>query len=160
MSEIQILATGPELVKEGVRAIEPVVQEIMLGASKEIQIVGYVFTPHANQVLGLAQRAAEKGITVTFVVNNLDSQNEKVRFELLRLRNNYSRVRVVDFHDKEGRQLHAKVVVVDRQSAVIGSANFSWGGMVANYEIGVLIVGDAAWKLAQVIDRLTLWGNK
>ncbi len=156
MSEIQILATGPELVKEGVRAIEPVVQEIMLEASKEIQIVGYVFTPQANQIFALAQRAAEKGISVTFIVNNLESQNVKIRRELLQLRKNYSRVKVVDFHDKEGRQLHAKVVVADRRIAVVGSANFSWGGMVANYEIGVLIVGDAAWKLAQVIDRLAV----
>ena len=156
MSEIQILATGPELVREGLRAIESVMQEIILGASKEIQIVGYVFTPQASQILALVRQAAEKGISVTFVVNNLDSQNEKVKLELLQLRKSYPRVRVVDFHDKEGRQLHAKVVVADRRSAVIGSANFSWGGMVANYEIGVLIVGDAAWKLAQVIDRLAI----
>jgi cardiolipin synthase len=156
VSEIQILATGPELVREGLRGIEPVMQEIILGANKEIQIVGYVFTPQANHMLMLVRQAAEKGISVTFVVNNFDSQNERIKSELLQLRKNYPRVKVVDFHDREGRQLHAKVVVADRKSAVIGSANFSWGGMVANYEIGVLIVGDAAWKLAQVIDRLAV----
>ena len=53
-----------------------------------------------------------------------------------------------------GRQLHAKVIVVDRKGAVIGSANFSWGGMVANYEVGVLIDGYEAWKMAKLIDEL------
>ena len=156
MSEIQILATGPELVREGLRAIESVMQEIILSANRELQVVAYVITPQADQILALLRQAAERGVTVTFLVNKLDAQNEKVRLELLQLQKNYPRVKVVDFHDKEGRQLHAKVVIADRKSAVIGSANFSWGGMVGNYEIGVLIVGDAAWKLAQVIDRLVV----
>lgn len=50
------------------------------------------------------------------------------------------------------QMLHAKVVVVDRKKAVLGSANFSWGGMAAHYEIGVLLEGDEAWTLSKLVD--------
>jgi len=50
------------------------------------------------------------------------------------------------------QMLHAKVVVVDRKKAVLGSANFSWGGMASHYEIGVFLEGDEAWTLGKLVD--------
>lgn len=50
------------------------------------------------------------------------------------------------------KMLHAKVVVVDREKAVLGSANFSWGGMSAHYEVGVLLEGPEAWTLSKLVD--------
>lgn len=146
--------TGPELVREGLRSIEPVMQEIIIHAQSEIQLVAYVFTPQAEQILDLIRQAAERGVSVTIVVNNFRSQNEKIRSEIISLQQKYSRTKIVDFRDKSGRQLHAKVLVVDRKSAVIGSANFSWGGMVTNFEIGVLLIGENAWKVGQIVDTL------
>jgi phosphatidylserine/phosphatidylglycerophosphate/cardiolipin synthase-like enzyme len=64
-------------------------------------------------------------------------------------------VRVFDFN-RGKKQLHAKVLVVDRKKAIVGSANFSWGGMYSNYEVGLLIEGEPAWKLAEIIDCLSL----
>jgi len=61
---------------------------------------------------------------------------------------------VYDFTDPEKRQLHAKIIVADRKKAIVGSANLSWGGMYSNYEIGLLIEGEAAWKLAEIVDTL------
>lgn len=50
--------------------------------------------------------------------------------------------------------LHAKVVVVDRKKAILGSANFSWGGMAAHYEIGIFLEGDEAWTLSKLVDNV------
>jgi cardiolipin synthase len=68
----------------------------------------------------------------------------------------YPYVNIKNFQGSDDiQQLHAKVIVVDRNKAVIGSANFSWNGMYGNYEIGLLLKGQHAWKLAKVIDVLS-----
>lgn len=68
-------------------------------------------------------------------------------------------VKIVDFYDPRGEELHAKVIVVDRQKAVVGSAYFTRNGMVLNREIAVLINGCAAWNLASLIGRLSAGGT-
>jgi phosphatidylserine/phosphatidylglycerophosphate/cardiolipin synthase-like enzyme len=50
--------------------------------------------------------------------------------------------------------LHAKVIVSDRDKAVVGSANFSWGGMTSHYEVGVYVDGDEAETLAKMIESV------
>lgn len=59
----------------------------------------------------------------------------------------------MDFSNPDGSQFHAKAVVIDRKRALIGSANFTWGGMAINHEIGVLLKGKYAWDIASLIDR-------
>ena len=153
MTEVMILATGPELVRDGARAIEPVIEELMLDAKAEIHIVAYLFTSQASRFLRLLRETAERGIRLTIVVNHLEAQDRTVRDRLLFLAEKFAHVTVTSF-TKNGAQLHAKTVVADRKRAVVGSANFSWGGMTTNYELGVLLEGDAAWDLARLIDLL------
>ena len=152
MSGVWILATGPELLKEGVRGIEPVIEELIASARSEIYIVAYLLTRQAARILDLAEKAAERGVRVTIVINRLEAQDESIRSRLNFLRGSSPRITVYNFSDPAGRQLHAKVVIADRRRAVIGSANLSWGGMVTNYEIGIMLEGDAVWKLAALID--------
>jgi cardiolipin synthase len=153
MTEVQILATGPELVREGARAIEPVIEELMLHAKTEIHMVAYVFTPQASRFLTLLKETAERGIRLTIVVNHMEGQDRTVRDRLMSLAGTFAHAKVTSF-SKNGVQLHAKAVVADRKRAVVGSANFSWGGMATNYELGVLLEGDAAWHMARLIDLL------
>jgi phosphatidylserine/phosphatidylglycerophosphate/cardiolipin synthase-like enzyme len=87
------------------------------------------------------------------VLNNYEGCSETIKEELRSLRQ-FAYVKVVDFSDPEGSLLHAKVLVMDRKKAVFGSANFSWGGMVANHEVGVLLEGNSAWTLATLIENL------
>ena len=51
--------------------------------------------------------------------------------------------------------MHAKVIVVDEYldtaKAVVGSANFSLGGLANHYEVGVYLEGDHAKTLGQMI---------
>ena len=67
----------------------------------------------------------------------------------------YPWVTVADFTNRTGNQLHAKVVVVDRKKAVVGSANLTGPGMYANYETEVLLRNKPAWMLGKVVDRLS-----
>ena len=153
---IDIIATGQELNKEGVRAIEPVLEELINSANDEIQILTYTISPSALYILKMLERKAEKGITVTLVVNRLETFGENIKQWIKTNCNTYPHVRVVNFSKEDNRELHAKVIVVDRKKAIVGSANLSWGGMAGNYEIGVLIHGEIAWKLAKIIDQLVI----
>ncbi|MGH7900681.1 MAG: phospholipase D-like domain-containing protein [Thermodesulfobacteriota bacterium] len=155
MKDIQILATGPAFIKEGIRGTEPVIEDLLRQAQNEIQIMAYLFSPNAKKILKLIEKALARGIKTTIIVNKLELHDERIKKHLSRLKDEFSHLKIIDFKDKKGGQLHAKVLVVDRKKAVLGSANFSWGGMTKNYEIGVLVEGQPAWKLAKLVDDLT-----
>lgn len=50
--------------------------------------------------------------------------------------------------------LHAKVIVVDENSALIGSANFTAGGLRNNIEIGVRLTGAPVSEITRLVSRL------
>jgi phosphatidylserine/phosphatidylglycerophosphate/cardiolipin synthase-like enzyme len=153
MSDSQILVTGRHFTGHGLRAVEPVVQELIISAKEEIHILAYLITETAIPLFRLLKDPMARGVKVTIVINNYEGCSGTVKEELQSLRQS-GHIKVIDFSDSEGSLLHAKVLVMDRTKAVFGSANFSWGGMVANHEIGVLLEGSAAWTLANLIDNL------
>jgi len=58
-------------------------------------------------------------------------------------------------HAMEDGVLHAKVMVVDYKHTLIGSANLTFGGMVKNYELGVLIDSpEVASEVINIIKRV------
>ena len=154
MSEIKILATGPEFLKPGIRSFEPVIEEMITSAEKEIQIVSFVLTRSALGLLDLLESALERGVKVTLILDAGESKGGDIRSRLASLEGNHEKARVLKFSDPGGARLHAKIFVTDRNRAIIGSANLSWGGMVGNYEIGLLMEGDLAWKVSQLVDGL------
>jgi cardiolipin synthase len=50
--------------------------------------------------------------------------------------------------------LHAKVLVVDRSIALVGSANLSFHGMVSNHEMALVVRGPTAEVIAERFDML------
>lgn len=154
--KIEVLVTGPEIIGRGIRGIEPVIEEIINGASSEIHVATYLLTSSAIKIIELLRRAAERGVRINIIVNDLKSQDPRIVSELKSMSDQFPHVKVIDFRDPHGAQLHAKVIVVDRKKAVVGSANLSWCGMYSNYEVGLLIEGEPAWQLAAIIDSLML----
>jgi phosphatidylserine/phosphatidylglycerophosphate/cardiolipin synthase-like enzyme len=154
MTRVEVLGTGPEILSRGIRAIGPVIEEMILNAEAEIQMLAYVLTPQAFHILDLVSAAAEREVRVTMVVNSLQSQAVAVRTRLESLGEGKPQVRILNFRGRDGSQLHAKIIVVDRKKALVGSANLSWGGFYGNYEIALFVEGELAWELAQVVDAL------
>ena len=152
---VAILVTGERLVGKGIRAIEPVIEELILGARREVHIASYRFGPGAEGILRSLETALESGVRVILVVNRFGEQPPGIRDWLTGLSARFGHVKVAEFASSQGQVLHAKVVVVDRSKAVISSANLTWGGLVGNHEIGVLVDGEPAWQVASFIDRLT-----
>jgi len=153
MSRVEIVATGPEFIRQGVRGFESVLEDLVTNAQKEIHMIAYLITSSAMPVLQLLKKRAEQGIRVNFIINSLDGLEKEVRYYLLGAQEKFPGVfRVVNFQDIMKRDIHAKILIVDRQKALIGSANLSWGGIAGNYEMGVLIEGELAWHIAKLIE--------
>ncbi len=153
MKQITLLATGERLVGRGVRAFNPVLEEILRSASREIQIAVYRVDISALPLLDILEEATHRGVRVLLILSALNEQPEIVQRKLFHL-SGLPGAQVVDFRLEKGDLLHAKTIVVDRQRAVIGSANLTWGGLVRNYEIGVLLEGPEAWEIARLLDIL------
>ncbi len=92
---------------------------------------------------------------VRMIVNCLKEQYPSVQNKLGNLRAKYPHFNLYSFED-EGDQskLHAKVLITDRQSALIGSSNLSYSGMVVNHELALLVNGREAAEAARAIDLL------
>ncbi|WP_299030001.1 phospholipase D family protein [uncultured Thermanaerothrix sp.] len=153
MGRVVLLATGERLVGKGVRAFNSVLEEVLRSASREIQIAVYRIDTSAMPLLDILEEAARKGVRVLIILSAMDEQPAGIRKRLERSGRSGG-VRVVDFRSGGGGLLHAKTVVVDRQRAIIGSANLTWGGLIHNYEIGILVEGPEAWEIARMLDIL------
>lgn len=155
MTRIEIVATGPEFTGRGIRGFESVIEEIIFSAESEILIVSYIITSSALHVLGLMEKALHRGVKIMMVINNIHDLDPDVRNRLFSMKRKFpGTFNLINFRDFADRDIHAKVIIADRKKAVIGSANLSWGGIRANYEIGVLIEGETVWQIVKVIDNL------
>ena len=156
MKDVEIVATGPELISQGYRAIEPAIEEMLRGAQGWIHIMSFVFRPSAMNILDFLETAAQKGVNIKIVINRLERQDSGVKSKLKFLKLSYPEsVTLANFNDPNNRQLHAKVLVIDRKIAFVGSANLSWRGMTSNYEIGIIVHDSGAWQLANLIDSFS-----
>lgn len=153
VSSVQILATGAKFLHHNLQGTGPAIEDIISEAKNEIHILAYVITTRANRMLKLLNESLDRGVKVTIVVNKLDEQHKSTRTMLERMSKKHKYLNVTSFEPPNG-DMHAKVIIADRNRAVIGSANFSLGGMRKNYEIGVKIEGAAAWQLSKLIDSL------
>ena len=153
MNGTTVLVTGTEILVDGVRGTESTIRDIVTGARSELHVVAYVVSRHAAWFLDDIRDALDRGITTTLVINRLQGQDFVTRDLLCGWSRLYPHF-VLRSYDEDGKSLHAKVVVSDRNLAVVGSANFSWHGMATNYEIGVMLEGKEAWTLSKIVDKL------
>lgn len=161
MNRLEIIATGPEFTGRGIRSFESVLEEIVKNAQKEIQIASYTISPSAIHILELLKIQAEKGVKISLIVNDIKSVDDAVKKFFSSVKKRLSGVfSVYEFHPATGRNLHAKVAVVDRNQAILGSANLSWGGFASNCELGIFVEGEIAWKIARILDDLSLRCHK
>ena len=158
MSEAEILVTGTDILADGVRGTESVIRDIVTGAQSELHVVAYVVSRHATWFFDDIQNALDRGITTTLVINHLQTQDSVTRDRLCSWNRSYPHFMLRNY-DKDGKSVHAKVIVADRNLGVVGSANFSWHGMATNYEIGVMLEGKVAWTLSKIIDKLATMSN-
>lgn len=164
--------TGPEVPGSEVRRTEAVVSEIVAGANSELLIVGYWLVTSTSQIqnlIDLLLKKAGAGVRVRFVfdpakksdgLDNFAALNERWPSDLRSVpREVYTwSDHMTKATSKCGveydRKLHAKVIVGDRQDALVTSANLTHAGLLENLEMGLRVQGFMAGAVVRHFDLL------
>jgi len=144
----------------GVGSVQSVIEELLSRANSEIQIAIYEMTAGAEDFLDRLATCLARGIRVMMIVNRYDDKPAFIREKLKSLAGKFPQFEILKFQPEiESEDLHAKILVVDRQDALVGSANLTWKGLVGNHELAVAISGPTASKIAELVDKLSLDGR-
>lgn len=153
--KVTIVVTGLAWMGRGIRSIDSTIEEILLSATDEIQIAAYVITSGAEGFVRLVANCLTRGVKVTFVVNRFGKQPKKMQNMIMDLLHQYPHFSLFQFSPKaKNEDLHAKIIVVDRKKALIGSSNLSWKGLILNHEIALIVDGPSAAKIGSLVDML------
>lgn len=140
--------TGPESVAAHGRLTIAVVADLIAQATKEILLVSYATVP-SDRVRQALTDAAERGVAITLLLerpqDNPTFKGQKDPFPGLPAR----RLVWPAASRRVGASMHAKLLIIDRQVALVGSANLTSRALESNLEGGLLVRGgDVAADLA------------
>ncbi len=136
-------------------------------AQTSIQISSFS-TGNDNDVMNrffnlLREKLAEPLMKISLIINDGDKEDSKTTFakkKIQELESDYPEKFFPQFfiQTKVGnlhKILHAKLVVIDGVTALIGSANLSKGALESNYEIMLKVTGDVAVNLSKMLSDLS-----
>lgn len=155
----RVLVTGRLwLGADGARSIGASMVELLEDAKQEIIVVAYRLTVAVPEFTGSLEKALSRGCMVRIIRDQasvvVDAEERYIN-KLLKL---YSTVSIFDFRDHNNLNpncaLHAKMIIVDRSNAIVGSANFSKNGMLDNHEIAIKLSGAEVKSLGITCDQL------
>ena len=132
--------TGPESAGPHGRLTMAVLADLIAEARSEIVLVSYATLP-SEDVRAALSAAASRGVALTLLLeraaDNPSFAGRSEPFPGLFAR----RLCWPAAERPAGASMHAKVLVVDRETALVGSANLTGYGLERNLEAGVLIRG-------------------
>lgn len=137
---VQIVWTGPPSGVNTGRLTAAVVTELIDSARREILLVSFAThsEPTINQAL---ERAVARGVEVTLLLERHEDNPHYTGPTHPLPHLPATRLAWPASQRPAGAALHAKVVVIDQQTALIGSANLTSFALEHNVECGVLIHG-------------------
>lgn len=157
---IDLVWTGPGTSSVSVRRSAAVLLELIRSARTEIGVVSFASFRVADALLAF-QLAAERGVTVQFILESEEDSNGRLSqhglspFAGLRSHPRVEFYRWPFEKRPPHALLHAKAVVVDREQALVTSANLTENAISSNIEIGVLIRGgDVPRRISEHIASL------
>ncbi|MHA1409537.1 MAG: phospholipase D-like domain-containing protein [Candidatus Odinarchaeia archaeon] len=147
MVNIIFVATGERLLGQGIRSTYSVANEMIANSEQEILMITFSFTKNIIKFIDILKKKIYNGIRTTVILNNFDDYDEKLIKDLQILSEECKHFQIINFSELSESRLHMKVLIIDRKEAILGSANFTWSGMLENYEIGVKLDGGLAEDL-------------
>lgn len=143
--------TGPESEAGRGRLTLPVVADLIAEATSELLLVSYATYPGPD-VRDALQAAVDRGVAVTLLLerseDNANFHGHGEPFPGLHAR----RLAWPAAARNRDAAMHAKVLVVDRSIALVGSANLTGHALERNLECGVLIRGSRV--PGQLVDHI------
>lgn len=153
---VRVVVSGSSWMGSGLGSIESALYRLFTQADDEVTIVAYAIgsthTTFFQQLVPLLQR----GVRVRLLINRFPLQLIQVQQHLLTLQQSFVHLfQIATFTPQSDEaDLHAKIVIVDRTTALVGSANLSFRGLIDNHELGVIVTGTAAVEIAKAVDLL------
>ena len=153
-ADISIVATGDKWIGYGTETFAGALERLLTSAKREIIATLYLVSDF--DVLDLIQGALRRGVAVKLFVNGSKSMTDpKFKTGLIELEKLSERFKKLEIEAIRQDILHAKVLVVDYEWTLVGSANLTFSGMSVNYELGILIHSEeAAWRIANLVNRI------
>jgi phosphatidylserine/phosphatidylglycerophosphate/cardiolipin synthase-like enzyme len=135
---VSVVWTGPESGETSSRLTAAAVIELINSARSNILLVSYA-TQTEPQISAALSAAVARGVTVTLLAerhaDNPSYTSAAMPFPTL----SALRLHWPASSRAPGAALHAKIIVVDDQVALVGSANLTSRALESNLECGVLI---------------------
>jgi len=153
---LKIAVTGTAWMGGGIGSVQSAIEELLSIADEEILIAIYEISEGANDFLDKLRIALARGIRVTFIINRYFEKPVYIRKRLEALNDLFPYLEIRNFEpENTSDDLHAKLIVVDRSRALVGSANLTWNGLIGNHELAVVVYGKDASKIAELFDKLS-----
>jgi cardiolipin synthase len=153
---VEVAWTYPGDARPGLRTTGGVARDVISGATSELLIVGYSVTVDseraglAARTIGAISAAASRGVQVTAVLHRDPARNREAL--LFGWPGGRAAPSVFTWPEQadEMAALHAKLLVADRNDALVTSANLTYHGFEGNIEMGLRVSGVPA---SQIRDR-------
>lgn len=166
-TQTEVVWTGPKVEGSYLRATRQVVQDIILAARSELLVVGYWLAGKQdyegiiNDIIDLMADAVARGVKVTMVLDEGEKgYGKNNRDTLVALwPEGIAEPRLLTWRIPSGDKhlkLHAKVLVADRNDALVTSANMTMYALDRNMEMGVRAQGQPSERIAKHFELLQL----
>jgi phosphatidylserine/phosphatidylglycerophosphate/cardiolipin synthase-like enzyme len=153
LDKVDVVRTAPVQFAVPVRATFATMVEMVQEARGEIVIVGSIFTAGASEFVRRVSQARQRGLAVTIIGN-------RMRQCISELRELWGPGRAPAVYGWEGdgademASLHAKLLICDKETALVTSANYSLHGLHENIEIGLRVRSPSVARLNDFVRQL------
>lgn len=149
--KVSLVVTAPPSFAIKARTTMNVVQSMINSASRNILITGYSLSSYFSDLVDTIIQKSQSGVFVKFYVNDIENQTGFDK--ILRYKGHF--LKIYNYRQPEDSMaaLHAKVISVDQEKALITSANLSYHGQQGNIEFGTLVESKSMAK--QIDDIFT-----
>ena len=151
MDDYEIVVSGKKWIGEGIRSTNHVINELIDGSYERIVLTIYVLNDY--NLLTNIENALKRDMIIDIFLNSKEKIiKDEILDKIMYFESEYETLNLYEIVDD---LIHAKIVIVDKEKLLIGSANLTFSGLNKNYELGILINDqNVAYKVENIIRKL------
>ncbi len=154
--DIRVVVSGSSWMGSGLGSVESAIRDLFASADDEVIIVAYALSGATRALYQQFAKLLQRGIRIRMLINRYNGQHPSVQNELGQLQRQFpALLQLYSFVPPHSQaDLHAKIIVVDRTYALVGSANLSLRGLMDNHELGLVLEGSVVSDIVRAVDLL------
>jgi phosphatidylserine/phosphatidylglycerophosphate/cardiolipin synthase-like enzyme len=153
---VRVVVSGSSWMGSGFGSIESALHDLFNLANDEVIFIAFNVSGAIHEFFQQIEQLLERGIRIRMLVNRYDSQHESLKLYLGKLKRQFPDLLLLFsfMPDHNNADLHAKIILVDRKYALVGSANLSLRGLMDNHEFALLVEGNAVADVTRAVDLI------